>query len=319
MKNNISPISGFLNIYKPPGPTSMDVLRQVKQNTGQRKRVGHGGTLDPQAEGVLPICFGQATRLMELLVDSGKEYRMEVRLGATTTTYDGEGDVVNTAPTSDLTLELVEDALEAFRGTIQQVPPMYSALKVEGKRLYKLARSGIEVERQPRDVEIHKLEILEFASPSLVLLAESGRGAYMRSLAHDLGQALGCGAYLSGLVRTRSGAFRSEDAITMEDIIGEARDEWQRHMYPVDYPLLDMKALTIGRDAERLLRAGQSVALSPSISAYVRYMERHRAYSQDGRFVGVLSFDLPKNRWLPHKLFSLDSPSPYAPNIQGVA
>ncbi len=319
MKNNISPVNGFLNIYKPPGPTSMDVLRQVKQHTGHRKRVGHGGTLDPQAEGVLPICFGQATRLMELLVDSGKEYRMEVRLGATTTTYDGEGEVVDTAPATGLTLEMVEDALKGFRGTIQQVPPMYSALKVDGKRLYKLARSGIEVERQPRAVEIHRLEILEFAYPSLVLLAESGRGAYMRSLAHDLGQALGCGAYLSGLVRTRSGAFRSEDAVVMEDLSQEARDEWEGHLYPVDFPLLDLKSLTIGRDAERLLRAGQSVTLPPGVSAYVRYMERHRAYAQDGRFVGVLSFDLPKNKWLPHKLFSLDSASPYAPSISGRA
>ncbi len=317
MNNNISPVNGFLNIYKPTGPTSMDVLRQVKQHTGRRKRVGHGGTLDPQAEGVLPICFGQATRLMELLVDSGKEYRMEVHLGATTTTYDGEGDVVERAPTSQLTLEMVEDALKAFRGTIQQVPPMYSALKVEGKRLYKLARSGIEVERQPRSVEIHRLEILEFTSPSLVLIAESGRGAYMRSLAHDLGQALGCGAYLSGLVRTRSGAFRSDDAISVEDLSQETRDEWQRHMYDVDFPLLELKGLTIGRDAERLLRAGQPVALPRSIGAYVRYMERYRAYSQDGRFVGVVSFDLPKNQWLPHKLFNLDAPSPYASRLHG--
>ena len=132
-------------------------------------------------------------------------------------------------------------------GRSSRFPPCTARSRWRGSACTSWPGRGIEVERQPRAVEIHKLEILEFASPSLVLLAESGRGAYMRSLAHDLGQALGCGAYLSGLVRTRSGAFRSEDAITMEDIIEEARDEWQRHMYPVDYPLLDMKGLTIGR------------------------------------------------------------------------
>ena len=291
----------------------MDVLRRIKQLTGQRKRVGHGGTLDPQAEGVLPICFGQATRLMELLVDSGKEYRMEVHLGATTTTYDGEGDVVNTSSVTDLTLETIETALDAFRGTIQQTPPMYSALKVDGKRLYKLARSGIEIERQPRSVEIYDLKIVEFAPPSLVLLAESGRGAYMRSLAHDLGQALGCGAYLKGLIRARSGSFKSEESISLDGFLEFGEDEWQEHVRPVDFPLLNLKSLTIGRDGERLLRTGQPVVLPRSIGAYVRYMERYRAYAQDGRFLGVVSFDPPRSQWIPYKVFSMESPSPYAP------
>ena len=313
MNKNASPVNGFLNIYKPSGPTSMDVLRRVKHLTGQRKRVGHGGTLDPQAEGVLPICFGQATRLMELLVDSGKEYRMEVELGKTTSTYDGEGEVVKTGDPSDLTPQKIEDTLQAFRGTIDQTPPMYSALKVDGKRLYKLARSGIEVERQPRSVEIHHLEVLESSPPLLILLAESGRGAYMRSLAHDLGEALGCGAYLKGLVRLRSGSFKSEESVSLEQFLEHSQDDWMEHLQPVDFPLLNLNSLTVGPEAERLLRSGQPVVLPADIGAYVGYMERHRAYTSDGRLVGVVSFDRPKNQWRPYKVFNLDAPSPYAP------
>ena len=185
------PVDGILLLDKPSGITSMDALRQVKRITGQRKKVGHGGTMAPLARGVLPVCFGQATRLMDHVVGGRKVYLMEITFGVTTSTYDGEGEVVKTGDPSGLTRETIEDALEPFLGNVQQTPPMYSAIKVGGQRLYKLARAGIEVEVASRPVEIHDIRIVECNLPSLTLEVECGKGAYMRSLAHDLGEDMG--------------------------------------------------------------------------------------------------------------------------------
>ena len=317
MGKNQNTISGFLNLYKTSGPTSMDVLRQIKKLTGQKMGVGHGGTLDPLAEGVLPICFGQATRLMEYLVDSSKRYHMEVLLGVTTSTYDGEGEVVKRGDPSGLDQRVVEETLESFRGTIYQTPPMYSAIKLNGKRLYKLARAGIEVEREPRKVEISTLEIVEYAPPSLVLEVQSGRGAYMRSLGHDLGEALGCGGYLKSLVRLSSGPFRAEDAVRL-DGLQEASDRgesWGEHLKPPDFLLLQMRGVTVGKAAERYLRNGQPVSLGAHVDAYVPHMERCRAYNEDGCFLGVLGFDKPRGLWRPQRVFNLETTSPYAPSV----
>lgn len=307
-------INGFLNLYKTEGPTSMDIVRQIKRLTHQRKRVGHGGTLDPLAEGVLPICFGQATRLMEFLVESEKQYRMEVYLGVTTSTYDGEGEVVKRNDPSGVDLGAVEQVLKSFGGIIYQTPPMFSALKVGGKRMYKLARSGVEVERSPRKVEIRQIELLDFAPPSIVLVVDSGRGAYMRSLAHDLGEALGCGAYLKSLVRQRVGCFKAEEAVALSRLqeAGDP-DSWREHLRSVDSVLLHMKDVAVSRAAERYIRSGQAVSLPPHVGAYAGYMERYRAYTQDGRFLAVVDFDKPRNQWRPYKVFNLDTPSPYAP------
>ena len=292
----------------------MDIVRQLKRLTGEKKRVGHGGTLDPLAGGVLPICFGQATRIMEYLVGGERQYRMEVCLGVATSTYDAEGEVTKRGDVSGLDRGAVEESLESFRGTILQIPPMYSAIKMEGKRLYQLARSGIEVEREPRKVNIPRIEIIDFALPMLTLEVDSGRGAYMRSLAHDLGEALGCGAYLTSLVRLRSGPFRVEDAVSMVRIQeAAAQGSWEEHLHPVDYALLDMKEVVVSKAAERYLRSGQSVSLPPHIGAYAGYLEKYRAYTQDGRFLAVIDFDKPENRWRPDRVFNLDSPSPYAP------
>ena len=185
----------------------MEALRQVKRITGQRQKVGHGGTMDPLAQGVLPVCFGQATRLMEYVVSGIKRYLMQVKLGDTTSTYDAEGEVLVSRDASDVTRPQVERAIQPFLGLIQQTPPMYSAIKVGGQRLYKLARAGVEVEREPRPVEIYNISILECETPNLVLDVECGKGAYMRSLAHDLGEAMGCGAHVANLERLTCGAF----------------------------------------------------------------------------------------------------------------
>ena len=309
-------VHGFLNISKPSGCTSMDVVRRVKRLTGQKRRVGHGGTLDPLAQGVLPICMGQATRLMEHLVDSPKGYSMKVHLGVTTSTYDSEGEVETRRELGDLCREDVLKALESFQGTIEQTPPMYSALKHQGKRLYALARAGVEVERKPRQVEIFHIELLEFDPPSLTLGVECGRGVYMRSLAHQLGEVLGCGAHLSGLVRSRSGAFRLEDAVPLElleeTVANQGPSSWMSYLKPVDYALLDLKSTALGAAAERLIRTGQAVSLSPALS-YAGYLERYRAYTADGRFLAVVRFQKQQNLWQPHQVFQLDQPSPHSP------
>lgn len=313
MERNKSPINGFLNLYKHSGPTSMDMVRQIKRVAGLKKGVGHGGTLDPLAEGVLPICFGQATRLMEYLVDTERAYRMEVHLGITTTTYDGEGEVVKRRDSSGLSQGQVEEAMKSFQGLIQQMPPMYSALKVGGKRLYKLARAGVEVERELRQVEISRIEILDFTPPSLLLQVDSGRGAYMRSLGHDLGEALGCGGYLKSLTRLKAGPFSAEDTVPLSEIQeADGGDGWRSHLLPPDFVLLHLKGMSVSKAAERFLRAGQSVSMNPELGAYAGYMERYRVYTQAGQFLALVSFDKPKNQWRPYKVFSLDLPSPYA-------
>ena len=316
MGKNKETINSFLNLYKTSGPTSMDMVRQIKKLAGHREKVGHGGTLDPLAEGVLPVCFGQATRLMEYLVEGDKEYRMEVHLGVTTTTYDAEGEVVKRGDPSGLDRGATEEAIESFRGVIDQTPPMYSAIKLEGKRLYQLARSGTEVERQPRRVEISRIEILEFSPPSLVLKVDSGRGAYMRSLAHDLGETLGCGGYLSSLVRLRSGPFRVEDSVQISELQEDPHpDGWKQYLQAADFVLLSMKSVAVTEAAERYIRSGQAVSLPTHIGIHAGYMERYRAYTQDGRFLAVVCFDKPRNEWRPHKVFNLDTPSPYAPTL----
>jgi len=323
-ETNTRPVSnGFLNLDKPPGMTSMDVVRRVKRITGQSARggkVGHGGTMDPLARGVLPICFGQATRLMDYVVEGTKRYLVEVKLGLATTTYDAEGQITQTRDVSGLTREQVEATLPFFIGVIQQTPPMYSAIKVEGQRLYKLARAGVEVERKARTVEVYNIRLLDFSPPTLKLDVESGRGAYMRSLAHDLGQALGCGGYVSDLVRLQCGEFRVEEAIKLEQLeqaSAASPNGWQQFLHPIDWVLRGMKSISVGRQAEKFLLNGQPVNLGRPVGE-VGYMERFRAYTTDGRFLAVLRFDRGTNSWRPAKVFHIASPSPYTPVSQAV-
>ena len=314
---NEAAVSGFINLYKPSGPTSMDMVRQMKRLTRKRKRVGHGGTLDPLAEGVLAICFGQATRLMEYLVDGDKEYSMEVHFGITTSTYDGEGEVVKSADPSGVSLDAVEEAIKSFQGTIYQTPPIYSAIKVGGRRLYDLARSQVQVECKPRKVRVTSIKTLELALPLLRLKVESGRGAYMRSLAHDLGEALGCGGYLSSLVRLRSGPFKVEDAVTLDRVQDAGQpDSWKAYLQPPDFVLLHMKGAVVGKAAERYIRSGQAISLPPQIGAYAGYLESYRLYTQEGCFLAVVTYDKPRNQWKPYKVFDLDTPSPYTPTLE---
>ena len=300
-------ISGILNVRKPRGWSSFDVVALVRRLSHQR-RVGHAGTLDPAAEGVLPICLGQATRIVEYLVDAPKTYRAQVRLGATTDTYDAWGTVVATADPSGVTEAALREALSAFAGEIQQVPPMYSALKHRGVPLYRYARAGETVERQPRRVLIHRLELLAFEPPLASIEVECGRGAYIRTLAHDLGQGLGCGAHLETLLRTRLGAFSLDTALEPGALREAFRsDTWPDLLLPIDSVLLDWPAAIIGEGSERLTRQGRPLALAPTEAGRRMNLRRGapcRAYSLEGFLVAILRYEGGRSLWRPEKVFA---------------
>ncbi|HEY8346328.1 MAG TPA: tRNA pseudouridine(55) synthase TruB [Symbiobacteriaceae bacterium] len=218
-------MDGILNLLKPPGMTSHDVVNFVRKVTGER-RVGHTGTLDPGVAGVLPICVGKATRLAEFVAGEDKAYRAEITFGVTTTTQDAFGEVTSRCDASHLRRGDVAYVLTRFHGEILQVPPMVSAVKVGGRRLYQMAREGVEVERPPRQVQIHRLQLLDFRpgpAPVAYVDVVCSKGTYIRTLAADIGKALGVGGHVSFLVRTRSGPFTLEEASTLEELAaGEA-------------------------------------------------------------------------------------------------
>lgn len=309
---NFPAVNGFLNLYKPVGPTSMEALRRVKRITGQRKKVGHAGTLDPLAEGVLPVCFGQATRLMELVVSGWKKYRMTVRLGAVSNTYDAEGEITEVVDPAGLSRREIAAALLGFVGVIEQTPPMYSAVKVDGQRLYNLARAGREITRPPRQVRVRSISIDRIALPYLQLTVDCGRGAYLRSIAHDLGQALGCGGYVTQLARLSCGQFLAADGVTLEQLEDAAANgEWLDHLHPVDWALQDLPAIGVDADDAWAIRHGQAVWAAVGGDALDETGQR-RAYDPDGVFLALVQRQSGM-LWQPTRVFYGQARSPYAP------
>lgn len=211
-------INGIINVYKEAGFTSFDVVAKLRGITGQKK-IGHTGTLDPDAEGVLPVCLGSATKLCEYLTDKTKEYKATLRLGIETDTQDISGRVLD-AHEVNITREELIACIKSFEGMQQQIPPMYSAIKIEGKKLYELAREGKTVDRKPRDIEIFGIEIedVDEKNNEVTVLVECSKGTYIRTLCYDIGRKLGCGATMTKLLRTRSGNFCLKDALTLEQI-----------------------------------------------------------------------------------------------------
>lgn len=249
---------GFLNVYKPKGKTSHDVVAVLRRVTGV-KQIGHTGTLDPFAEGVLPVCIGKATRLIEYLNDD-KAYRGVVQLGSSTTTYDTEGEIVKTSDKIPAAEE-IEEGLKAFRGETEQFPPIYSAIKVRGKKLYEYARSGKKVDIEPRIVNISKLEILNYnpESRQLELLIECSKGTYIRSIANDLGEKLGCYGHLIKLVRTKAGRFEIENSVRLENLQSAAEAE-KNLINPLDY--LDCQKYEINEREKTLVSNGMEISVS---------------------------------------------------------
>ena len=284
--------------------TSHDVVARVRKLVGQ-KRVGHTGTLDPLATGVLPVCVGQATRVAEYLSEGGKAYRATIRFGVETTTYDAEGEVVREAPVT-LTREEIAAILPEFLGEQEQVPPVYSAIKRGGKPLYERARAGEDVTPEPRRVRIDELTVVAWETPDLTLDIECGKGTYIRSLAFDLGRRLGPGAYLASLIRTRSGPFTLDQSVTLEELEAAlAGDGWRALLHPADEALADWDAVTLNEEDERRLRNGQTLSLPPeSITAGTAESEMLRAYASGGRFLGILRWDSATSIWRPHKVLA---------------
>ncbi len=271
--------SGILNVNKPVGPSSFAVVRTLRRLPGVLK-AGHGGTLDPAADGVLPILINAATRLADFVHEWPKTYVATVTFGFTSDTGDREGRITPAGDPQTITRERIEAALPAFTGRIEQVPPMYSALKQGGEALYRKARRGEAVERPARVVEIFSIRLLDYDAAAAVgrLEVNSGRGMYMRSLAQDLGIALGCGAYLSGLTRTAIGPLAIADAVPMATLAA-AGEGWTRWLLPMDLPLRNWPAVALDAAGTEAVRRGQGVP-APNTTA-----GRYRLLGPDGELV----------------------------------
>ncbi len=278
------PVNGILLLDKPSGMTSNEALQKVKWLYFARK-AGHTGSLDPLASGMLPICLGEATKVSGFLLDADKRYRVRCRLGERTATGDAEGEVLETRPVGELDAARVESVLENFRGTIEQVPPMYSALKHEGQRLYKLARQGVEVERKPRRVEIHELELEALQGDRMDIRVHCSKGTYVRTLVEDIGEALGCGAHVAGLRRTAVGPYQEDQMVTMERL-EQLREQDKAAMddllLPVESALVQWPDVELTPDAAFYLQQGQPVLVPHApTEGWVRLYERGH------RFIGM--------------------------------
>jgi tRNA pseudouridine55 synthase len=289
-------ISGVLVVDKPIGLTSHDVVQIIRKGTNIR-RAGHTGTLDPRASGVLVILVGPAVRLSEYVSASDKRYQAVVRLGQSTDTYDADGRVVRTSPVN-ITEEEFEKALKQFIGEIEQVPPPYSAVKVKGKKAYEMAREGEEVDLLPRKIQVYNLDLLEWAPPDAVIDVYCSSGTYVRSLAHDLGEALGCGAYLVGLRRTKSGRFTLRDAVPLRKL-REAFENgtWYQHLIPAAEALSDWPSIELTHTQVEDVRHGHRIPGDRELGKLAR------GISEQGELVALLEFDPEANEWQPKKVF----------------
>ena len=287
---------GVIVVDKPVGPTSHFVVDAVRRGTGVSK-VGHAGTLDPRASGVLVLCLGPATRLSEYLSRSTKGYEARVQFGKSTETYDAEGAAIKDTGKSPPLEEIVR-ALPAFRGEILQVPPPYSAVKVKGKKAYELAREGEPVELEPRPVTIFKLEPLEYLPPDLILWVECSAGTYIRSLAHDLGETLSCGAHLAQLRRVKAGPYTLNEAVPLTKLQRAMADgSWSTYLRPAADALPDLPIVNLAPEELELVRNGLGIAPR---NAYVGLA---RALAPNGELAAILEARDGSQQWHPRKVF----------------
>ncbi len=301
-------MDGILSIDKTKGETSFSVVAAVRRLTRER-RVGHGGTLDPLATGVLPVLLGRATRVAEFLLDHPKKYRAEIHFGLTSDSGDADGKISPGGDVSGIDGAAVQSALKTFVGEIKQTPPMFSALKHKGTPLYELARAGITVDRAERTVEIHGITLVSWNTPLATIDVVCSRGTYIRTLAEDLGHALSCGAYVSGLRRISYGPFEEKNSVTLDkfrEVVGLG--VWPQLLYPVDACLANLPRMDLSAPIAEFVRHGRpfsprDVADGLAPSAEARNRVRHRAYTLDGCFLGVLVFNSEKDEWQPEKVF----------------
>ena len=290
-------VSGVLVVDKPVGLTSHDVVQIIRRGTGIR-RAGHTGTLDPRASGVLVVLVGPAVRLSEYVSASDKRYQATLRLGSSTDTYDSEGSITASAAFEEISEEQFEEVLQRFIGEIEQIPPPYSAIKVKGRKAYELAREGEEVELEPRKIQVYSLELLEWDPPEAVIDVFCSSGTYVRSLANDVGEALGCGAHLIGLRRTKSGRFTLRDAVPMRRL-QEAftAGDWYKYLIPAAEALGDWPMVELNPEEVDLIRHGHRIPADSGSKGW------SRGVSEQGDLVALLEADEDTHEWQPRKVF----------------
>lgn len=321
--------NGIINIYKEKGYTSHDVVAKLRGIVKQKK-IGHTGTLDPDAEGVLPVCLGTGTKLCDMLTDQDKEYQALLLLGVSTDTQDMTGTVLKKAPVA-ASPEEVRAAILSFTGSYKQLPPMYSAVKVNGRRLYELAREGKEVERRARNVQIHSIQILSMELPEIRIQVVCSKGTYIRTLCHDIGETLGCGGCMAELTRTRAGAFLIKEALTLEEIKRKHDNgELNGSILSVEDALSDYPAYTVKAAFDKLLyngnpldsraflrpspmrtvpkgsfelAGGETCPARPEMSEALSESTPARVFDSRGKFIGVYEYRTEKGAFYPLKMF----------------
>ncbi|PJI10174.1 MULTISPECIES: tRNA pseudouridine(55) synthase TruB [Clostridium] len=274
-------MDGIINVCKPPNITSFGVVREIKK-ISKEKKVGHTGTLDPMASGVLPVCLGKATKIVDFVMNGKKLYEAEMKLGETSDTYDREGKVLSSTEVT-LKNDDIINAIMSFKGEISQVPPMYSALKVNGKRLYDLARKGIEVERASRKIEIYDIKIIDISIPFVKFYVECSKGTYIRSLCYDIGNKLGCGALMFNLTRCASGNFNIQHSVKLEDL---NQDNILENLIPIDECLRDYDKITANSKFEKLLVNGVNICDKRFVSSILD-SKIYRVYNEKSVFLGL--------------------------------
>jgi tRNA pseudouridine55 synthase len=299
--------NGIINVYKEAGYTSHDVVARLR-GICKQKKIGHTGTLDPDAAGVLPVCFGSGTRLCDMLTDWDKEYIAVLKLGVITDTQDMSGQILAEAEAvqmAALSEDAVGKAVMGFVGDYEQIPPMYSALKVNGKRLYELARAGKEVERKPRLVQIKEIEILQMALPKVQFRVVCSKGTYIRTLCHDIGEKLGCGGTMESLVRSRVGIFSLKEALTLEEIeklkcAGKLADV----ITAPDTVFSDCRVVTVTQMGQKLAANGNRLQVGLFVGQIApKDQEQVRVYDEAGRFYGMYQFQKASRDFKPVKMF----------------
>lgn len=294
-------IHGIINIYKEKGFTSHDVVAKAR-GILREKKIGHTGTLDPEAQGVLPICIGRATKVVPYLTDADKCYEAEVILGAYTTTEDATGDVLETYPVT-VSEEQIRQVVASFIGEYVQTPPMYSAIKVGGVRLYELARAGKVIERPSRKVMIYNCEILEILDEKrFKMRVNCSKGTYIRTLCTDIGKKLGCGAHMGELLRTKVGAYTLEESMTLAEL-EQRKDNLQTICHPIDSVFMNYPAYTVRATAQKAIINGNPIALSEVHGILTQDKQLVRLYTEDEQFIGLYQIDQLKGYAKVEKLF----------------
>ena len=300
--------NGLINVYKEPGFTSMDAVA-VLRGILKQKKIGHTGTLDPAAEGVLMVCLGNATKLCTFLEDKDKEYECRMLLGVTTDTEDTTGTVLEKKDV-DCNEEEIVEAIKSFLGDIKQIPPMYSALKKDGKKLYELAREGKVIEREARDIKIFRIDIKEINIPYVTFTVHCSKGTYIRSLCRDIGEKLGCGGCMDHLKRTKVSFFEEKDSLKLSDIEALAKEgKIDKFILKTEEVFKDLPSLYVLQESARIIDNGNPL-LRTNVKSLVDESrpsdkERYKVYNSQGDFCAVYEYDESKDYFKPYKMFSV--------------